>query len=331
MMEDGYFPTPVTPGRNGYLTSPSPTKGLGSGGSVSSSLLASPPRRDSRDLQQEDEADEDVDGSGESPAVQQLQRATGFASVRVGLGSPGLALNRDWSGKRRHGSDPPEDRRPGQPSSPTMPQIPLPMESTGLPTPPGTDSDIAPPMGRSVTGVSQQVRPIHTVMPRSCPLPDLSAQATETSSPHVFHSPASPPQSRFAWSEQSHKLTPPAACFSSDRHAAIQLVVIDARHFARRHRASQPHFFNSPPIAWFQIVTSIAGSRHGRPTRGAFLAASAQIRRSLAEKAASAITFPSRRDRAAPTSLSLKPITRCFWQVFPRDTQQAVTNRRNTG
>lgn len=161
-LEEGYFPSPATPIRSNHLASPSPTKGLGSGGSVSSSLLASPPKNDSDHLGRHDNADHpEFDGdAAESPAVSQLKRATGFASVRVGLGSPGLSLNRDWSGKKRHSSDLPEEQDSALPS-PVMPQIGM-NSSYGLPTPPGTDSDIAvpPPMSRSVSGFSQKVCPV---------------------------------------------------------------------------------------------------------------------------------------------------------------------------
>lgn len=140
--DEGYFPLPATPIRNNHL-SPSPTKGFGSGGSVSSSLLASPPKHSVSPCEPEhgyvDRAAGVEEDTAGSPAVQQLKRAAGFASVRVGLGSPQLALNRNMSSVgRRTGSQTPEYEEDG-PSSRVK------NVEYGLPTPPGTDSDIAPP------------------------------------------------------------------------------------------------------------------------------------------------------------------------------------------
>lgn len=139
--DDGYFPSPSTPIRDNHLATPSPTKGLGSGGSVSSSQFNSPPIPGQP--REDDGASGAQDGGPtDSPAVQQLKRATGFASVRVGLGSPSLSMNRDWSSIQRKGSG-------GTSEHADLP-IPGPSASkvetgSGFPTPPATESDIGQP------------------------------------------------------------------------------------------------------------------------------------------------------------------------------------------
>lgn len=141
--DDGYFPSQSTPIRDDHLQSPSPNKGFGSGGSVSSSMLGSPKRyNDDYQSGQEDGNGPEDEGVVDSPAVQQLKRATGFASVRVGLGSPQLALNRDWGSMKRRESVPPEYEDATTPRAVESGKI---YAITAFPTPPGTESDIAQP------------------------------------------------------------------------------------------------------------------------------------------------------------------------------------------
>jgi hypothetical protein len=135
--DDEYFPS--TPTRH-YLRSPDkPTYGSGS---VSSSI-SSPPNGNNHaqnDMEEEEMA---------SPAIQQLKKPSGFASVgRVGLGSPGI-MKRTWTGASsstriddgRRGSG---DRIEGLPEG-SLSSRSFVDQNSGLPTPPGTESDIGPP------------------------------------------------------------------------------------------------------------------------------------------------------------------------------------------
>jgi len=135
--DNGYFPSTTT---RHYLRSPDkPTYGSGS---VSSSI-SSPPNgtNHAHDETEEEEA--------ASPAIHQLKKASGFASVgRVGLGSPGI-MKRTWTGAssstrvdhgRRGSGDRIEGLAEGSLSSRSFVD-----QNSGLPTPPGTESDIGPP------------------------------------------------------------------------------------------------------------------------------------------------------------------------------------------
>lgn len=151
--EDGYFPSPSTPIRDNHLASPSPTKGFGSGGSVSSSQFNSPPLV-SHHNDREGSSGPEEGGPVDSPAVQQLKRATGFASVRVGLGSPQLSINRDWSMQRKDSGGTTEhaDLTTSGPSGSTA------HTGSGFPTPPATESDIAQPPALISRDTSQNYR-----------------------------------------------------------------------------------------------------------------------------------------------------------------------------
>lgn len=134
--DDEYFPS--TPTR--YLSSPDkPTYGSGS---VSSSI-SSPPKRDTSGH------DESEHEEASSPAIQRLKKATGFASLsRVGLGSPGI-MKRTWTGassstKRDEGRRGSGDRIEGLPQG-SLTSRSFVDQNSGLPTPPGTESDIGPP------------------------------------------------------------------------------------------------------------------------------------------------------------------------------------------
>jgi len=135
--DEEYFPS--TPTRH-YLRSPDkPTYGSGS---VSSSI-SSPSNGTNH-------AHEDIEEEGAaSPAIHQMRKASGFASVgRVGLGSPGI-LKRTWTGASsstraddgRRGSG---ERIEGLPER-SLSTRSFVDQNSGLPTPPGTESDIAPP------------------------------------------------------------------------------------------------------------------------------------------------------------------------------------------
>jgi hypothetical protein len=136
--DDGYFPsTPIRRSLN------SPDKPTYASGSVSSSI-ASSPRKSGQSVH--DVLD---DEQAASPAVEQLKKG-GFASVRVGLGSPGL-MKRTWTGTStstrtddengRRGSG---DRLEGLPEQ-SLSSRSFVDQHSGLPTPPGTESDIGPP------------------------------------------------------------------------------------------------------------------------------------------------------------------------------------------
>jgi hypothetical protein len=131
--DDEYFPS--TPTRH-YLRSPDkPTYGSGS---VSSSI-SSPPNGNNHahdDMEEEEMA---------SPAIQQLKKAS-FASVgRVGLGSPGI-MKRTWTSSTRidDGRRGSGDRIEGLPEG-SLSGRSFVDQNSGLPTPPGTESDIGPP------------------------------------------------------------------------------------------------------------------------------------------------------------------------------------------
>jgi len=135
--DNEYFPQ--TPTRH-YLRSPDkPTYGSGS---VSSSI-SSPPNGTNH------AQDEMAEEGNASPAIHQLRKASGFASVgRVGLGSPGI-MKRTWTGASsstrvddgRRGSG---DRIEGLPEG-SLSSRSFVDKNSGLPTPPGTESDIGPP------------------------------------------------------------------------------------------------------------------------------------------------------------------------------------------
>jgi hypothetical protein len=151
-----YFPS--TPTRH-YLRSPDkPTYGSGS---VSSSI-SSPPNGSSYvhgGMEEEEAA---------SPAINQLKKASGFASVgRVGLGSPGI-MKRTWTGASsssrmddgRRGSG---DRVEGLPEG-SLSSRSFVDQNSGLPTPPGTESDIGPPPPLVQKTVSQSPRKVRHIM-----------------------------------------------------------------------------------------------------------------------------------------------------------------------
>jgi hypothetical protein len=153
--EDGYFPS--TPSRYSY-NQPSPDKSSFGSGSVSSSI-SSPPLRDNRRTENIGEGPED---EATTPTVQQLKKSSGFASVRVGLGSPNLTtMRRTWTSSRiddgRRGS---AERVEGLPEE-SLSRRDMVNQDSGLPTPPGTESDVGPPpptvqreISRSPTKVS---------------------------------------------------------------------------------------------------------------------------------------------------------------------------------
>ena len=150
---EGYFPSPSTPIRDNHLASPSPTKGFGSGGSVSSSQFNSPPLI-SHHIDGDSGSGPEEGAPMDSPAVQQLKRATGFASVRVGLGSPQLSMNRDWSIQRKDSSGTSEhvDTTTAGPSGSNA------HAGSGFPTPPATESDITQPPALTSRDTSQTYR-----------------------------------------------------------------------------------------------------------------------------------------------------------------------------
>jgi hypothetical protein len=153
--EDGYFPS--TPSRYSY-NQPSPDKSSFGSGSVSSSI-SSPPLRDNRRTENIGEGPED---EATTPTVQQLKKSSGFASVRVGLGSPNLTtMRRTWTSSRiddgRRGS---AERVEGLPEE-SLSRRDMVNQDSGLPTPLGTESDVGPPpptvqreISRSPTKVS---------------------------------------------------------------------------------------------------------------------------------------------------------------------------------
>ena len=100
----------------------------------------------------------------DSPAVQQLKRATGFASVRVGLGSPSLSMNRDWSVQRKGSvgtSDHSDLPTPGPFSSNAH-------NGSGFPTPPATESDIAQPPPMTSRDTSRTYEVSHPARDAEC-------------------------------------------------------------------------------------------------------------------------------------------------------------------
>lgn len=103
-----------------------------------------------------------------SPAINQLKKASGFASVgRVGLGSPGI-MKRTWTGASsnsrmddgRRGSG---DRIEGLPEG-SLSSKSFVDQNSGLPTPPGTESDIGPPPPLVSKLVSQSPRKVRHIM-----------------------------------------------------------------------------------------------------------------------------------------------------------------------
>jgi hypothetical protein len=196
--DDDYFPSPSTPSRQTRLKSPERSHEFGSG-SVSS-LVDSPPKVRRSSLH---DGHEDVDypeSDPSTPAVEALRKASGFASVRVGLGSPKwtmkrtLTSGRSGEGEQSQGSGLPETSMRGK----GMVNI-----DSGLPTPPGTNSDIGrpPPMfERTESQASRQTvvpnqnspprPPRHPRRPSSQYLPDLPdpdspGPSSRTSSPHL--------------------------------------------------------------------------------------------------------------------------------------------------
>ncbi|WWC66346.1 uncharacterized protein I206_100247 [Kwoniella pini CBS 10737] len=99
---------------------------------------------------------------GEDPPSPHLRMSSGFASVNVGIGSPKLDFGRrDWPGnsyRRKEGSsteNSPEVVQDGQVQQ--QPSYGLVDKVSGLPSPPGTESDIAAPMnGKLSTTVPQR-------------------------------------------------------------------------------------------------------------------------------------------------------------------------------
>jgi hypothetical protein len=180
---DEYFPSPSTPIRHGQLKSPDGSiSGKLVSGSVSSSLIASPPKRNDFIAQERFDGPEDEEPT--TPAVQQLKQASGFASVRVGLGSPNLMLKRTGTSMRideRRGSG---DRLDGLPQDSMTGQT-LVSRDSGLPTPPSTDSDIVQPppiVQRVVSHNSRKVRRLETYDVK-VPESDYQSQSPQSSPP----------------------------------------------------------------------------------------------------------------------------------------------------
>ena len=183
--DDDYFPS--TPIRRSSRSPDKPST-FGSG-SVSSSI-ASSPRRHSQSVH---DGQDDIDEPS-SPAVQQLKKG-GFASVRVGLGSPGL-MKRTWTAStsttlmvdERRGSG---DRIDGLPEV-SLSNRPFVDQNSGLPTPPGTESDIGPPP-LVQKGISLSPRKVRT------PLYLVTNVSHHLKHPHLDHPdiPGVPPPSIF--------------------------------------------------------------------------------------------------------------------------------------
>ena len=156
---DGYFPS--TPSRYSYNRL-SPDKSTFGSGSVSSSV-SSPPIHTNRPNEEREQGPEDEEAT--TPTIQQLKKSSGFASVRVGLGSPNLTMKRTWTSSRiGEGRRTSVDRIEGLPEESLISRNVVDQDS-GLPTPPGTESDIGPPApslqndtSRSPTKVSSLVQ-----------------------------------------------------------------------------------------------------------------------------------------------------------------------------
>lgn len=137
--DDDYFPS--TPSRYSYNRL-SPDKSTFGSGSVSSSI-SSPPIHDHRSDAEEEQGPED--GEATTPIIQQLKKSSGFASVRVGLGSPNLTMKRTWTSSRvGEGRRTSVDRIEGLPEE-SLSSRNMVDQDSGLPTPPGTESDVGPP------------------------------------------------------------------------------------------------------------------------------------------------------------------------------------------
>jgi hypothetical protein len=168
---------------------------------------------------------------GAGPESPSMRLATGFASVRVGIGSPKLNFRsggnrREGSGGSSSNSGSPKTEDDGRfQDAVSVPESTIHEESrrvngvidrvSGLPSPPGTESDIAlPSYSGKAQGIAKDPAPsrLSNRLPLS-PRPELhrtSSLASSTSTQRRFRPKASPALSRSSSSSSAALLTSPA-------------------------------------------------------------------------------------------------------------------------
>ena len=175
---------------------------------------------------------------------------TVFASARVGLGSPALELKRDWLGHRRRSSDEPDHDHNSSPGTTlngdtSISPHKLVDPKSGLPSPPGSNSDIGPPTTAPLYN--------HEMAP---------------SSPSSHISPPRPPR-RTSSISSAPKRSPSLSSASSSRvsEARLRESLLKARSSpsVARSNASSPHLVrvNSHTSgAGNQLSSSASGPTH---------------------------------------------------------------------
>ncbi|RXK42484.1 hypothetical protein M231_00038 [Tremella mesenterica] len=117
-----------------------------------------------------------------------LKLTPGFASARVGLGSPKLELPREWMTAPRKSSRSP-DREPQPDSASTVQAEGKPVQSTlvdrlsGLPSPPGTNSDVGAPSIKKARGLKEDMA-LQPPVPQRSSSSDVHRHSRHSSTPN---------------------------------------------------------------------------------------------------------------------------------------------------